>query len=110
MSLEDLKKETDAFEKCVGVIHNELRSATARFGRFNSPHEGYAVIKEELEELWDDIKKNSPNMMKEAVQVAAMAIRFLMDLEEVWGVELSVEGTKSGRLSAGDKSNDPKEI
>jgi len=47
-----------------------------------SNHEGYAVILEELDELWDEIKKQHPNnelIRKEAIQVAAMAVRFILD-------------------------------
>lgn len=51
----------------------------------NTPHEGYAVILEELDELWVEIKKKKPDtqeMRKEAIQVAAMAVRFIEDLIE----------------------------
>lgn len=61
----------------------ELSVACAEFPVFNSAHEGYAVIKEELDELWDEIKdKNSTKTLQyhEAKQVAAMAIRFMLDL------------------------------
>lgn len=51
-----------------------------------SPHEGYAVILEELDELWAQIKDDKraaeqrrQDMQREATQVAAMALRFLMD-------------------------------
>ena len=48
---------------------------------FNSAHEGYAVIKEELEELWDGIKKDDwDNIEEEAVQVGAMAMKLLYSL------------------------------
>ena len=50
---------------------------------FHSPHEGYAVIKEELDELWDEIKsgRNDRGILQSEVrQVAAMALRFLVDL------------------------------
>jgi len=46
-------------------------------------HDGYAVILEELDELWTEIKKKHPDVeiiKKEARQVAAMALRFLVDL------------------------------
>lgn len=67
-------------------ILEELTKATEKFGPFNSMHEGYAVILEELDELWDEIKLNNLNKAREeAVQVAAMAIRFLCDL---YGIDL----------------------
>jgi len=51
----------------------------------HSPHEGCAVIREEFEELWDAVKAHHSNvptfeMCNEAVQVAAMAIRFIHDI------------------------------
>jgi hypothetical protein len=65
-------------------VRDEVERATSKFGPFNSPHEGYAVILEELDELWDEIKDSksagtSERQMSEAIQVAAMAVRFLMD-------------------------------
>ncbi len=48
---------------------------------FHSGHEGYAVIKEELEELWDAVKQDdSTQARREVVQIAAMALRYLTDL------------------------------
>jgi hypothetical protein len=71
----------DKQEEAVAKVLAELERATAKFGTFNSSHEGYAIIKEEVDELWDDIKANKLYSAKEeAVQVAAMAIRFLIDL------------------------------
>ena len=47
-----------------------------------SGHEGYAILKEEVDELWAEIKADRDDELtrKEAVQVAAMAVRFLHDL------------------------------
>ena len=60
----------------------ELDRAIAKFPPFHNPHEGYAVIREELDELWDDIKANNrDNLRLEAVQVAAMAVRFVLMLD-----------------------------
>lgn len=61
----------------------ELVRATGKFARFNSPHEGWAVIREELDELWEHVKANtgqSPDAGFEAIQVAAMALRYAYDL------------------------------
>ena len=70
-------------KKAIKLVVAELNSANEKFPMFNSSHEGYAVIKEELDELWDEIKNNkypmsSVNQKKEAIQVGAMAIKFLM--------------------------------
>lgn len=64
-------------------VEVELSKAMIRFQSFNSPHEGKAVIEEELDELWEHVKANtgrSPDARKEAIQVAAMALRYVLDL------------------------------
>lgn len=62
-------------------VKSELLRAMSKFDSFNSAHEGYAVILEELDELWDEVKANDlNNALDEAVQVAAMAVRFILDL------------------------------
>ena len=65
----------------------EATRAQKLYPKFNSAHEGYAVLLEEVEELWDEVKKNPRKrdpaaMREEAVHVAAMALRFLVDLCE----------------------------
>ncbi len=63
---------------------NELEGARAKFPAMVSPHEGFAILKEEVDELWDEVKGNHPDrlerMRAEAVQVAAMAIRFIEEV------------------------------
>lgn len=66
-------------------IDAELYRAKNGHAAQNSAHEGYAVLLEEVDELWDEIKKNKrerdpAKMRAEAVQVAAMAIRFIQDV------------------------------
>jgi hypothetical protein len=49
---------------------------------FNSFHEGYAVIKEEIDELWTEVKKREHDnaaIRKEAVQAAAMLVRLIVE-------------------------------
>ena len=61
----------------------ELQHAQASYAPMHSAHEGYAILKEELDELWDEIKKKQHDPAKleaEARQVAAMAIRFINDV------------------------------
>lgn len=64
-------------------VRAELDQALARFPSFNSPHEGKAVIEEELDELWEHVKANRgrhPAARQEAIQIAAMAVRYVVDL------------------------------
>jgi NTP pyrophosphatase (non-canonical NTP hydrolase) len=66
-------------------MRRELMDASAKWPPFNSAHEGFAVLAEEVDELWDHVKVNQkrrdlPAMRKEALQVAAMALRFALDV------------------------------
>jgi hypothetical protein len=64
-------------------VQTELAKARERFPPFNSPHEGAAVIREEFEELWDCVKADeghSAAAYHEAIQLAAMAVRYASDL------------------------------
>jgi len=61
----------------------ELNRAIRLHPPMRGPHEGYALILEELEELWEEIKRKTidrDRMRREAVQVAAMAMRFVADV------------------------------
>jgi len=68
-------------EEVAAEVLAELTRARAKFPAFHSGHEGFAVIKEELDELWEDVKADR-SARAEAIQVAAMAIRFVLDLHE----------------------------
>lgn len=61
------------------VVAAELKHSRG----YNSPHEGWAVLLEEVEELWDEVKADngrSPAAAKEAAQVAAVAVRYIAAL------------------------------
>lgn len=79
------REATNRRMRLLAVIDQELERATSRFDSFNSPHEGWAVIKEELDELWSHVMGNTgrtEEAMVEAVQVATMALRYVYDLGE----------------------------
>lgn len=64
----------------------ELDRARSKFPRFNSPHEGWAVIREELDELWEHVCANDgrgERAFAEAIQIAAMAVRYAHDLSRI---------------------------
>lgn len=78
-----IREATSRRMRLLAVIDQELDRATSRFDRFNSPHEGWAVIREELDELWEHVKGNTgrdEDAMIEAVQIATMALRYVYDL------------------------------
>jgi hypothetical protein len=71
--------------QALSLVADELAVALERFPSFNSAHEGWAVIVEEVSELQEHVFRNtgrSPEAMAEAVQVAAMAIRYIYDLSD----------------------------
>lgn len=82
----------------LGLVAAELERAYAKFPKpQNSLHEGYAVLLEEVDELWDDIKANHhPEAITEALQVAAMAVRLIIDFggEDALKLLLTREGIK----------------
>jgi hypothetical protein len=69
-----------------GEVAGELAAARAKFPAFHSAHEGIGVILEEWEELkaeafkGGDAPRDHEAMRREAIQVAAMAIRFVEDV------------------------------
>ncbi len=78
-------------KKAGAEVITELMGAIKHHGPMRSGHEGWAVIMEEVDELWEEVRKNPKKlaggstehiglMRAEARQVAAMAIRFMVDV------------------------------
>lgn len=66
-------------------VWEELDAAVQHWPPFNSAHEGKAVLEEEFEELTEHVHTNQKRrdlkaMRHEAKQVAAMAIRFMVEV------------------------------
>lgn len=75
------------YSRALREISDELDKAIRKYPRFNSAHEGYSVLLEEVRELEREVfkrqKKRKPaKMRREAVQVAAMAVRFIIEVRE----------------------------
>jgi len=68
-------------------ILEEYKRANKIYGEehFNTLHGGIAIIREEFEELWDEIKgvQDRNDLEKEAVQLGAMALKFLVNLDRM---------------------------
>jgi hypothetical protein len=62
----------------------EIELAKSKWpGDFKNTHEAYAVIKEEFDELWDEIRKKNPEreqLRHEAIQTTAMLFRLITEL------------------------------
>lgn len=59
-----------------GSIRKEIHQKHGK--NFASAHEAYAVMKEELEEVWEAIRQDNISHAKvEAVQLAAVCLKFL---------------------------------
>jgi len=72
------------FHEAVAV---ELSKARILHANINSAHEGYAVILEELDEFFEEVRKKRDDrdllhMMKELIQISAMAQRTAEDVLE----------------------------
>lgn len=65
-------------------IKDEIEKAKEKYPKdFNSLHEAYSVILEEVDELWEEIKKKDVDKFRvreEAIQVGAMIGRLLVEL------------------------------
>lgn len=61
------------------AVVSEVERAYAKHGKLQwGRHEFYAILKEEVDEAWDDIKADAPQekLMQEVVQIAAMCLRY----------------------------------
>ena len=73
----------EAIESILDDIRTELESARENYPAMHSYHEGIAIIKEEFDEVWDEIKMKNPNVQyirEEVIQLASSSARFAYDL------------------------------
>lgn len=75
----------DDYERALSLVLAEvLRAKRKHNADFHGAHEGYGIMLEEVDELWDEIKKQGGGVNleahKEAMQVAAMAVRYMVEV------------------------------
>jgi hypothetical protein len=75
------------YNDVMAAIKAEAGRASMKHPAMHSHHEAYAVIKEEFEEYWDEVKKGGATrprdqkaLKKELIHTAAMCARALYDL------------------------------
>lgn len=83
----------DQLEEIAIDVKDEVLRATQLHGPLQSLHEAYGVIKEEFDEFWEQVKVNPKklcdeaqqlrieNLREELIQIAAMCVRTIMDME-----------------------------
>ena len=67
----------------LAAVYRELARARTKHGPMHSHHEAWGVIQEELDEVWDEVKRQTPDpqrIIAELVQVAAMCARWAEDV------------------------------
>ncbi len=86
--------------KTIEKVANEIQTAREKYGPFNSTHEVYGVLIEEVQEFFELVRLKtlsnkpsdpfesyanemgkSPDMIKELIQIAAIALRAIDELE-----------------------------
>jgi hypothetical protein len=75
------------YRMLLSEVDDEIEKAINNFPAFHSLHEGYAVLLEEVDELWQYVKckqgtRPSNSVRKECIQIAAMACRIIIDCEK----------------------------
>lgn len=79
-------EEEKLLETLLDSVRDAVTIETAKYGIFNTTHEAYGILLEEVDELWEEIKKkrrdrNMQNMHEEALQIASIAVRFALDMK-----------------------------
>jgi hypothetical protein len=90
----------EEFDVVLELVRQEMILSAVKYGGYASVHEGHAVIREETEEMWDEIKaKNTTRAIEEAIQAAASAARFVYDFG-ILGKTATAAGSELDALRA----------
>jgi hypothetical protein len=70
---------TGSIQELHDAVGAEIYHAEQSHRKYNSWHEAFAVLQEEVDEFWDGVKADDPDP-HELIQVAAVALRAIADL------------------------------
>jgi hypothetical protein len=78
--IKNMPQASDTELGFMGLMVKECEAAQAKHGNIPSLHAGYGILLEELDEFWEEVKKQSGNriaakLVLELVQIAATAKR-----------------------------------
>lgn len=73
-----------SIEGIIETVLSELDGKSDKFPNFKSKHEAYAVMKQEFDTLWDDIKVDAPDSLlkSECVRIIASTLKMLKS--DIW--------------------------
>lgn len=82
-----MKEKPEFYPILLAEVDTEIENAERNYLPFHNLHEGYAVLLEEVDELWNHVKckqfkRNKSKIHNECIQVAAMACRIIINLEK----------------------------
>jgi len=70
-----------ALDMAIGDALRLAQKNVRRFRRFNSPHEVFGILSEEVKEFFDEVCKRDPSALRrELLDVAAVALRAASEL------------------------------
>lgn len=92
--------------KCLELAQREYERSNGLYPMFHSTHEGYAVIKEEVDELWDEIKSSkvcTPDVMQrsEVIQIMAMCLKMAKSFDNLPNFHL-LDLSEASSITLGD--------
>lgn len=72
-------------DSVIEAVRKEVHRAVKKHGAFNSAHEAYGVLLEEVDEFWEEVRKkrsqrSKKQMRAELIQIAAVAIKAIKSL------------------------------
>lgn len=87
-----VESDRELIQESISEVSIEMMGGLRKFGPYNSTHEAWAVIREEMDELWDVVKEKEEGgageidrlarMREEAIQVAATSLRLCCELKQ----------------------------